>query len=324
MLSLGTSEEEEFVKEIETYCRIARASGSILTMEDLVQLTSVDATEIEVEEALRANPLLRSSLLFSSGYIIGNPQDTEMAQVEKAIQKQEESRKRALSNLKAANDFARLLSDKARLVAVGGTNSYLSAGEQDDIDFFCITRRDTMWIFMLESLVKARIFGVLRRGTPQLCFSFIMDEGWVEREFRKPQDAIFARDVLTSKVVRGSDVYNASLKIAPWMDTFFPRLYRKRLDSTRSSEASSDPPAGNAMGPSAGGMGHRWEFVVNSFLSATLGSYILLKAWLLNRKLAKEERIESVFTTDIGTDHCVYESNKYKKIRRMYGSIHAR
>ncbi|MDA4116713.1 MAG: hypothetical protein OK455_00015 [Thaumarchaeota archaeon] len=323
MQKLGTREEEELVKEIETYCNIARANGSFLSMDDLLQLTAVDASEAEVEEALRASPQLRSNLVFSSGYIIGKPDDPESQQVEKAIQEQVESKRRAISNLTAANDFARLLGDRASLVAVGGTSSYLSAGAKDDIDLFCITKRDAMWIFMLESLVKARVYGAMRKVTPQLCFSFIMDEGWAEREFRKPQDAIFARDVLTSKVVRGIGVYNAALRSAPWMDSFFPRLYRMRIESTLLKEPGHDGGTADRsrVGSSAS---NPWRKVVNSFLCATLGSYILLKAWLLNRRFAKEGRIEPIFTTDIGADHCVYESNKYKKIRRMYSPLHAR
>jgi len=326
MLSLGTKTEEELGRQIETYCKIARENGSILSVEDLSQLIPVDASINEIEQTLKASPVLSSSLLYTSGYVIRRSRSLELEQIQDAIIKEKEGRKRAIANILAANDFAKLLGDSATLVAVGGTNSYLSARKDDDIDFFCIARRDSVWILMLESLVKARLFRMARRETPELCFSFILDEGWVEREFKKEKDAIFARDVLTSKVMRGRMAYNDALLSASWMEGFYPRLYRERIASRVWADAQSCSPNDSAKGPNktaAGLVGNRLRRIANSFLYATLGSYILLKARLLNRRFASEGRTESMFTTDKGKDHLIYESNKYRRIRRMYGPLHA-
>jgi hypothetical protein len=318
LLTLTDKEEEELEKEINTYFEIAKANGSILSMEGLVELMDVDADQQEVERVIRASPSLKANILLSSGYVFRRSGNLGSAQIESAVQEQEERKRRAISNLRTADDFSRWLGKRAVMVAVGGTNSYLSPREKDDIDLFCVTRRGTMWTFMLESLVKARVYGLLHKGTPQLCFSFIMDEGWAEREFGKTQDAIFARDVLTSKVVGGRDVYDGLIRRASWMERFFPRLYRMR------------PGIGDGAreGTRSGGSDSKGETtsrkVVNGFLYATLGSYILLKAWHLNRRFAKEGRGEANFTTDIGGDHCVYESNKYKRLRRMYAPLHER
>jgi len=319
LLTLTDKEEEELEKEINTYFEIARANGSILSMEGLVELMDVDADAQEIERVIRASPSLKANILLSSGYIFSRSGDLGSAQIESAVQEEEERKRRAISNLRTADDFSGWLGKRAVMVAVGGTNSYLSPREKDDIDLFCVTRRGTMWTFMLDSLVKARVYGLLHKGTPQLCFSFIMDEGWAEREFVKTQDAIFARDVLTSKVVRGRDAYDALIRRASWMERFFPRLYRMRPgigDGARERTRSG--------GSDRRGEETLWQKVANGFLYATLGSYILLKAWLLNRRFAKEGRGDAIFTTDIGRDHCVYESNKYKRLRRMYAPLHER
>ena len=72
--------------------------------------------------------------------------------------------------------FARLFSKDAIFVAVAGTNSYLSAVEGDDIDYYCITKTDGMWAFMLKALILSRIRSLREKGAPPLCFSYVMDE----------------------------------------------------------------------------------------------------------------------------------------------------
>lgn len=312
MLSLGLREEKELEQEIETYARIAMANGSFLTVEQLAQLVRVDASGSEIAETLRAYPLLRSSLLLRAGYVIPDPKNLGSEEIETGIHEEEENRKRAVSNIRTARSFSRTLSGTAMMVAVGGTNSYMSAREKDDIDLFCIAKKDTMWILMLEALIRARVFELTRRQAPPLCFSFMMDEAWVEAEFGKPRDAIFARDLLTSKVVRGREVYGESLRHASWMASLFPRLYANRLAAPRRDEAKARKPRR--------GLGMLRK-IANLYLYTTLGSYIVLKAWLLNRRFAREGHIEHVFTTDVGPDHCVYESNRYRMIRRMYSGL---
>jgi hypothetical protein len=309
MLVLG-QKEEELEKEIETYCRIALANGSMLTVDQLAQLIDVDASRPEIEETIRSSPLLRSKLLLRSGYVMERSQDAAPEQIQAEIEEELENHKRAVENLKTARTFALSLSARSTMTAVGGTNSYLSAREKDDIDLFCIAKKDTMWILMLESLARARIFGLTHKGTPPICLSFVMDERWAADEFGKPRDAMFARDLLTSKVISGRGVYNEFIRKAGWMESLFPRLYSAKLSK------KPEGPEASKKGPTS-----VLTRVANRYLFATVGRYIVLKAWLLNRRFAKEGRIEHVFATDIGKDHLIYESNRYRMIRKMYDSL---
>jgi hypothetical protein len=310
MLVLGQKEEEDLEREIETYCRIALANGSMLSVDQLTQLIDVDASEADVEETIRSAPLLRSKLMLRSGYVIERSMARAPEQVQAEIEEEMENHRRAVENLRTARTFALSLSARSLMTAVGGTNSYLSAREKDDIDLFCIARKDTMWILMLEALARARVFGLSHRGTPTICLSFVMDERWAADELGKPRDAIFARDLLTSKVIRGRQAYNDLTRRASWMKRFFPRLYSAKL--SMKPEGLDAQPRGRTSLPTR---------MVNSYLFATLGRYIVLKAWLLNRRLAKEGLFEHGFTTDIGRDHLIYESNRYRAIRRMYDSL---
>jgi len=309
MLVVG-QKEEELGREIETYCRIALANGSMLTVEQLAQVIDVDASRSEIEEIIRSTPLLRSKLRLESGYVMERSEDMAPEQVQAEIEEEAENQRRAVENLKTARTFALSLSPRSRMTAVGGTNSYLSARKNDDIDLFCIAKTDTMWILMLESLAKARIFGLTHKGTPPICLSFVMDDRWAADEFGKPRDAMFARDLLTSKVISGGGVYNDFIRRAGWMKSLFPRLYSARLSK------KAEGPEATAKGPTPA-----LTRIANRYLFATLGGYIVLKAWLLNRRFAKEGHLEQVFTTDIGKDHLIYESNRYRMIRRMYDSL---
>lgn len=309
MLVLG-QEEEELKREIETYCKIALANGSILSVDQLAQLIDVDSSEAEIEETIRSSPLLRARLLLRSGYVMERSQDVGPEKIQAEIDEELENHRRAMENLKTARAFALSLGPRSTMTAVGGTNSYLSARAKDDIDLFCISKTDTMWIVMLESLARARIFRLTHRGTPPICLSFVMDERWAADEFGKPRDAIFARDLLTSKVITGRGVYNEFIRRASWMKKLFPRLYSARLKKTEGSETRR-PDARTSL----------TARIVNWYLFATLGRYIVLKAWLLNRRFAKEGRLEHAFTTDIGKDHLIYESNRYRMIRKMYDSL---
>ncbi len=132
-----------------------------------------------------------------------------------------------------------------------------------------------------------------------------MDEEYAQGEFASSQDALFARDALTTRVLHGIEYYNALLVRCGWMANYFPRLYHSHVDrSGHAASIPSDTPV--------------FKRVVNMFLYHTAGAYIRVKSYLLNRKLAKEGKTDSNFLLRIGRDHCIYESFSYMKLRSMY------
>lgn len=168
-----------------------------------------------------------------------------------------------------------------------------------------------MWSFMLRAILMARIHRLANRGAPVLCFSCIMDERWAREAFGKRQSAIFARDALTAKLISGGTAYRALLAEASWMEDYFPTFYRMRV-----RDAVPDlRPLRAARG------GQEGSVVLNSFLHLTLGSFLKMKSWALNRKFTKAARHSSIFTTRIGSGHYIYESNRYRKLKTMYGDL---
>ena len=297
-------------REIEALCEIARENGAMISLRELIGLASIDASERELEDAFLSDSKLRSKFHLESGYVLERSPAATVT-VHETVEEEEKRRERARENLRRASTFGRVLLRGTVLVSVSGANSYLSARENEDIDFFCVTRTNGMWPFMLKALVMARLHRLTNRDVPELCFSCIMDESWATDAFRSRQKPIFARDALTAKVIGGRGAYHALLEEAQWMDSYFPAFYSMRLRETETGT-----------GPAMDGAARReGSAVLNSFLFFTLGSFLRMKSWALNRKFTKAAWHSSIFAVRIGMGFYIYESNRYRKLRRMYGEL---
>lgn len=292
------------------YCRIAAASGALLAVEDLVELLAIDATGEEIEAIVSSDESLKTKVFVESGHILlrGPGSDRETARA--AAEEENRRRERALANVEAARKFARMLSSEAVFVAVAGTNSYLSAAEGDDIDFYCITETDEMWRFLLRSLLLSRLYSLARRPEQPFCFSFVLDRRQAMEELSRPKDALFARDTLTAKVIRGADAMCPILSRATWMRDYFPSMYDHKLKEMCRAGSRTRSRGGSS--------------VVNHWLYFTVGWYVSLRAWALNRRLAKEGRSEANFRTRIGPRQLEYVSRRYVELGKMYQALEKR
>jgi hypothetical protein len=292
---------ERELEEISTYCEIARANKSLLTLSELVQLTSIDATEEEFESAWQVNSLLKSRFRLESGYVM---EEQDLAASSGMVEAEYDNRATARRNVATASEFADLCRDShVKLLAVAGGNSYKSARRGDDIDLFCVTTKDSLWLFMLKSLLLARLYAITRHSPP-FCFSYVIDEERARTEFGEAKDGLFARDALSAHVLAGRDFYRGLLTEGSWMRSYFPRMYARRVASQDADGRPAAPRSGSAL--------------LNSFLFYSVGTYVRMKAALLNRRYRRRGETSAVFHSRIGKDHCVYESNRYRRLRRMY------
>ena len=305
------SPDESQREAVLAYCRIAAASAALLSIRDLVELLAIDATEEELQEGIASDESLSSKVYVESGLVALMSPGSDIASAREAIEEAQRRRTRAISNIEAARVFARLFSKDAVFVAVAGTNSYLSVAEGDDIDYYCITRTDGMWAFMLKALLLSRVRSTIGREAPPFCFSYVMDERQVKDVSSRPMTAVHARDTLTSKVISGDATYHAILENESWMRSYFPVFYDRRMRETAPVQERS-PPARNG------------SHVLNSWLFLTLGSYLALKAWILNRRLAKQGRTGAVFRTWIEPGRLEYASRRYVELGKMYQTLEKR
>ena len=289
------------------YCGFAAASGAALYLNDLLELMSVDATAEELGKAISADEYLGPRLTVESGLVLLRQAGSNEAAFATKVEEAEKKRKQALANIEEAKKFARFFTKDSLFVAVAGTTSYLSATVNDDIDFYIVTKTNGMWSFMLRALILSRLAAQSHPSIRPFCFSFVMDERKWKEEFSKDRGPLSARDTLTSKVISGLDSYHEVLERAGWMESHFPKFYQRRLMETR--------------GTGGGGRGKSGSRVVNELLFLTLGTYVSLKAWALNRRLASQGRSDAVFVTRIAPDRLEYASRRYLNLGKMYQAL---
>ena len=293
------------------YGRIAAASGALLLVKDLVELLAIDSTEEELEESISADESLASKVFVESGQVVLISPGSDRATARKAIEEAERRKRRAIENVEAARAFARLFSKDAIFVAVAGTNSYLSAAEGDDIDYYCITKTDGMWTFLLKSLILSRVRSMVRRNAPPFCFCFVMDEKKATEEITRPKGALYARDALTAKVISGGDEFHKILENATWMRPYFPTVYDHKM---------AELAGGGGQGPYP----KKGSRVVNTLLFLSLGSYVRLRAWVMNRKLAKQRKSDAIFKAWIEPGRLEYAARRYVELGKMYEVLEKR
>lgn len=293
------------IAEIKLLSEIAKSNGSLISLEDISVLTHCDLSEEQLETSWQANPDLANTFELHDGFVI------ERAGSESCIQLlQREIWKRAVAkrNTRIAKEFVRLCGErKTPLIALSGSTSYQSVSETDDLDFFCIARSGSLWIFLTKALLLARVFRLVRGNIPRICFSYAMDQEFAERTFSTSNDALFARDALAATVLSGSESYADLLKKNRWISNHFPRLYSQRistidLNENQGTQTTSSPAS---------------KFL-NNLLRFVVGRYILVKSNLLNRRFAKSAKFSSLFAVNAGPDHCIFESVRYSSLRTMY------
>ncbi len=313
-----TGEQE---KNIEILCSIAESNGVSLSTAEIVELASLGIDESELQEAWKKSKL---NLKFKvvSGLITENKeQPVSNAHVDRRHSERAVRYERAASGIAIARKFGVSLSgDKnLKLLSIGGSTSYYSVSEQDDLDFFCVTKRDSVWIFLLKALLLGRLFRFSEKEGPPLCFSYVIDEDKAAQLFRTKRDSLFARDAISAIVIAGESYYEKLLKENKWMASYFPNLYSHRISNN--SKLQTEKVLGSGPLSSSVTRSSAVRQVANLFLFFTLGSYIRLKSHFLNKRFARAGAKKRLFEVRAGKDQCVFESLDYIELRAKYSNF---
>jgi hypothetical protein len=298
---------EQIVAEIAFLSGVAKANGSLVSLKDLAALTSTNLSEELLRSSWETIPELAASYELSNGLIIQRGSD-DAGNGRCTVDVELEKRARAENYARYAREFALLCNGRGtNLFAISGSTSYKTPSTSDDLDIFCITEPDHLWLFIARSLLLARFLQVFRRDFPRICFSYAVDANFAKKEFLLPRDALFARDALTTIVVHGQEYYKQLLKKSHWISDYFPRLYQHRTSDVNSEERESE-----RVSSSPGGI------LLNHLLRILVGNYIAFKSAMLNRRLRKQGKLAALFSAKLGPDHCIFESVRYSRLRTMY------
>jgi hypothetical protein len=290
---------DESISRIDLLYNVARLNDSVLSLRDLQVLLNSETSLSELEDAFADTPILKSKYNLQSGFVFEKGKDDAIVALE--LQK----RRKAFGNVAlGARLAARLKGKGSVIIAIGGSTSYQSVKESDDLDFFCITHTDSVWIFLTKALLLLRATRLYSSQPSGACLSCVMDQDFAEKLFGNEQDPLFARDALNAIVLEGDKQYRSLLLKADWIARMFPRLYAARSIPIEGAIHRRDSSV--------------IRRVVNLFLFRTVGVYIRMKSMLENRRIARHGNKGRLFVTRVGRDHCIYESMRYRKMREIY------
>ncbi len=300
-----TVDEAAAQRILELY-ETASDNGSLISIEELLQLLPEPSSEGELARMLTSAPSLRTKLDLRAGYLTARSNERAVSE---SLAGEAESRARAKRNLDAARRFTLLVPGASPLLlGVSGSTSYRSASKSKDLDFFCVTRRAHLWYDLAKLLLLARAFRAVNPESPDLCFSCVMDVEYALSTFSARGGPLFARDALQTVVMKGDVTYGELLGRARWISELYPTLYRKRT-------LTQPVPSRRVEGVSA------LAAAANGFLFIVVGSYVRLKCFLRNRKLSKEGRDMDEFEALLGRDHLVYQSRRYRQMKESYEKV---
>jgi hypothetical protein len=307
---VGFSSTTDEVSRVELLLAIARAKGSLLSAKDVDELTGLLPAGADLGSIWNQIPILDSRYEVKGGLLVERRASHNQAS-SGAIEDQQWRQARAQRYIEYAREFS-FLSGRTwiRVLSVAGSTSYKATSENDDIDIFCVTEKDSLWIYLTKALLLARIFKLVRPGSPRFCFSCVLDEDYAKRLFASPNDALFARDALTTQVLQGSLFYDGLLQRGQWLSDYFPKLHGLRKAQHVGTFEDT-----NVTRPTVA------RKALNHFLFLTVGYYVKLKSILLNRKLRRAGRLDSLFRVISSPDHCIFESQSYLALRRIYGEF---
>lgn len=297
----------ESAERITLLFHAAKRNGSLVSVQELSRLLREAATESDVEEAIASIPSLSSRFELRSGYLTERNGERGVD----SVLLEADNRRTARTNLSHASRFSSFLrSSKFELVAVSGSTSYGSASLSRDADLFCVAQTNKMWTSLTWGLIMARAYRLTNRGAPDFCLSYVMDEDYARSTFKAQRHPLFARDALEAKVLLGQDLYESLMGEADWISQYYPVAYAETVglsspSSKKKSRAATD-------------------VVLNKLLCFVVGRYLRLKSYILNRKLAARGRESDLFDVRFGEDRLIYESRRYKTMRREYAVLSTR
>jgi len=295
--------KEGIVPIVNVVMSVARLHGTALALAELEKLLPERSTAEDLATALEHFPQLSDTYVVRDGFVLPK------SDVSPNSSARGEALRRSMANISAARTFASRLTGRGlEIMAVSGSNSYLSASEGDDLDLFCVTSEGKMWVFLLRALAITRLRRLLGRCTPQVTFSFVMDRKRAAEIFSMDNGALFARDALMARVVSGHLGYAALMDQASWIEKYFPKLYRSREN-------------GDARRLLPKRQSGRCNGLLNRVLYLMVGSFIRVKASLHNRMLARDGNDMALFRLRIGPDHLIYESKRYQALRSIYSNV---
>jgi hypothetical protein len=192
-----------------------------------------------------------------------------------------------------------------RSIGVTGSTAYGEPDEDDDVDFFVVTRSGALSWFLAATYVSLRLRS-LRTGRsvqPPPCFNYVTDERRAPEVFARGQGLLFAREALSAQILEGDDYYRGLLRGAPWMASELPHLYR-----IRSADAGDTAPRPAPM-PIR---------ILSAIAYLPLAAHLQLSGLRRNARLRRRGRSSEAFRTDTTPYRFAFLSQRFDELHVRY------
>jgi hypothetical protein len=185
-----------------------------------------------------------------------------------------------------------------RCAALTGSVPYGTPDDGDDIDFFIVTRTDTLWLFLLAATlaVRLRYRATNDDDRPRVCLNYVLDERAAEAEFPIPRGFLVAREALTAEFLLGEDYYRTLLSKSSWLRAEIPRLYDQRISGPRAA------PRGRV---------RWWVRLANAALYPPLACYLHMIGMYRIARKRKSGDTEKIFRTEVAFRRLAVPSERF-------------
>jgi hypothetical protein len=290
---------------------IASKCGQALSLGEIARMLSTEQEPEDIQEIIDTDP-------YFSGFLRREKELVVIQGYENLFSERAFRQKTSQTYLRRATAFADHLvrgSSNVELMAVSGSVAYGSALATDDIDIFLITKSNRTWLCFLEALLLARVFNIKAQiygDKTNYCLSYVQDAKEFEQVLKQQRTPLFAREFLSMHVLTGIDCYARLLDRNPWMGQMFPRLRVSKVVEKSHIKAST---IGNS---------HMSEVkdALNVFVFAVLQVFLSFKAFVRNLQYRKQQKTNDIFEAKMTKGSCVYTSNKYRKLEKIYASMY--
>lgn len=142
--------------------------------------------------------------------------------------------------LKTAQKIAKIIAllPSVLLIGLSGSLAMNNADSQDDIDFFIITKANTLWLSRCLILVMLQILNKRRRrqqnkANNKICLNMLIDETNLSLQ-ESAKDLYSSHEVIQMKpLIIKQDIYRQFLSANNWIMNFLPNtLAAKKLNSS--------------------------------------------------------------------------------------------
>lgn len=143
-----------------------------------------------------------------------------------------------------AKDIAGILASIPTIYFIGisGGLAMNNTDADDDIDFFIITKKDTIWITRLLFLVFLIFMGKWRKRTDtdakdKICINMLLDESHISLSAQK--DIYLAHEVVqVIPLIQRRNIYSKFIETNIWVRNFLPNVFKKKVLEVKTLKTS--------------------------------------------------------------------------------------